>query len=215
MSFIKHLKEITEQAQAKKGDWKGGIDFIRNFSAFTIYTDYIFENTIKIQGLGTLELYKHKTNNSYVAGIFVESSEQTKEGKKIETRFKGVFSISFEDIKLKDFTNCVVVKGVSVTDDETYQKSGISTTMYKFFVKNKKLTIVGDAEQYFGARKLWAKLSNSIDVKVDIYDIQKQELICSNVILHHGNYNDDFDKRLWSYSKSKLNLRSILTDIED
>jgi hypothetical protein len=215
LEYHKQLKQLTEQAQAKKGDWKGGIEFIRNFSSFTIYSDYKFEHDIKIKDLGTLKLYKHKTNNAYVAGIFIETTDLTKEGKKTETTFKGVFSISFEEIKLKDFSNCVVVKGVSVTDDETYQKSGISTTMYKFFVKNKKLTIVGDGEQYFGARKLWSKLSNSIDVKVDIYDIQKQELIFSDVILHHGHYNSDFDERLWSYSKSKLNLRSILTDIGD
>lgn len=85
--------------------------------------------------------------------------------------------------------------------------------MYKYFVKELKFTILGDAEQYFGARKLWASLSKELDVIVDIYDVKEDKIIHPNVVLHHGNYNNDFDARLWSYSKSKHNVRSILKDI--
>lgn len=205
--------DISDQAQAKKGNWKGGLEFIRNFSPFTINTDYNFQSTINVKDLGELLLYKHKTNNAYVAGIFLDVLEKTKTGDKEVQQFKAVFSISFNPITLKHYKNCVVVKGVSVVDDETYQKSGISLTMYKYFVKKLKYTIVGDGEQYFGARKLWAKLSKQVDVEVDLYNIETDTLIEENVILHHGNYNNDFDKRLWSFSKEKINIRSILKDI--
>ena len=85
--------------------------------------------------------------------------------------------------------------------------------MYKYFVKEKNYTIVGDSEQYYGARMLWAKLSKNLDLKVDIYNIKKNELLFTDVILHHGKYDSDFDERLWSYSKDKHNIRSILIDI--
>lgn len=66
---------------------------------------------------------------------------------------------------------------------------------------------------YYGARLLWTKLSKNIDLKVDIYDIKKNELLFHDVILHHGKYDSDFDSRLWSYSKDKHNIRSILTEL--
>lgn len=76
-----------------------------------------------------------------------------------------------------------------------------------------KFNIIGDSEQYFGARRLWAKLSKEVDVIVDIYDLKSDSIIEENVILHHGYYNSDFDKRLWSFSKDKHFVGSILKDI--
>ena len=96
----------------------------------------------------------------------------------------------------------------------TLKRAGISTYMYKYFVKKLKYTIIGDTEQYFGARRLWSRLSKEIDVIVDIYDFKNDKVLEKNVILHHGNYNNDFDEKLWSYSKDKHFTRSILKDIK-
>lgn len=212
---MKTFKEVfLEIAQAKKGNWLEGVEFVRNFSKETIEQSYILQCEINIPSIKEdLFLYKHKFNTSYIMGGFVEVANMTKNGLEHEDRFKAIFSISLEKINLKDYINSFVVKGVAVIDDEDYQKSGISYFMYQYFVKTLKYTLVGDAEQYFGARKLWVKLSKNIDLKVDIYDIQDNILIYKDVILHHGKYDSDFDERLWSYSKDKHYVRSVLTEL--
>jgi hypothetical protein len=216
-TFSEYHKELTEQAQAKKGDRKGSTYYLENISEFGIINDFEIINdtfkTPKINGKDTFILIKSKLTHMFKVGDWVSNTNDTKDGS-TSKQFQVLFSIQFKEEKLKDYKNAFSVPGVAV-DLALASKKGLASFMYKFFVKEMGYTVVGDSEQYFGARKLWSKLSNSIDVKVDIYDIQKQELIFSDVILHHGHYNSDFDERLWSYSKSKLNLRSILTDIGD
>lgn len=47
---------------------------------------------------------------------------------------------------------------------------------YKALVKVEKLNFITDAEQFFGARKLWTKLSREHDVITDIIDTNKCEI---------------------------------------
>lgn len=148
----------------------------------------------------------------YKLGDWKIQEKETKQGVIEEKVFQVIFSIQFKEISIKGYSNCVTVPGV-VVDLNLASKKGLATFMYSYFVKEMGFTIVGDTEQHFGARKLWSKLSNLLDLKVDIYNTKTQEVVFKNVILHHGDYNGDFDKRLWSYSKSKNDLRSILTEI--
>lgn len=207
-------KEINEMAQAKKGDWKPGVVFVRNFSEDAIFDLYAFETNLFIPKISkNIMIYKNKHNESYIGGFYDDEKHTYKTGDIMEKHFYAVFSISLQSIKLTSYKQSFVVKGVSVIDDDNFARSGIAYEMYNFFVKTKKYTLVGDSEQYYGARLLWAKLSKNLDLKVDIYDIKKNELLFDNVILHHGKYEQDFDKRLWSVSKDKNNIRSILTEI--
>ena len=95
----------------------------------------------------------------------------------------------------------------------TQQGKGIAKQLYRFFVKKLKYNLLGDLEQFFGARKLWASLSKDTDIVVDIVDFKNKKIIEKSVVLHHGSYDADFDDRIWSYSNDKSHLRLILKDI--
>jgi hypothetical protein len=88
--------------------------------------------------------------------------------------------------------------------------------MYKYIVNHLGYTIIGDREQYFGARRLWARLSQSLDINVDLVDLSSKKIIDKNVTLHHGKYDEDYDEKLWSFEEdiSKEHIRSILTTIK-
>lgn len=73
--------------------------------------------------------------------------------------------------------------------------------------------IMGDSQQYFGARKLWSKLSKSSDVIVDLVNIKTKKVLKKNITLHQGNSEEDFDKAVWSLDTSKENIRPILKKI--
>jgi len=85
--------------------------------------------------------------------------------------------------------------------------------MYKYFIKNQGYTIISDTHQYFGARKVWSKLSKQSDILVDIIDTNENIVIKEDVILHHGNHDKEFDKEIWSYDGDKEHIRLVLKDI--
>ena len=103
------------------------------------------------------------------------------------------------------------VEGVRVPN--SLQGRGIALIVYRFFVKKLKFNILGDETQYFGARKLWAKLSKMVDVTVDIIDIRDGSFLEKDVVLHHGTEDWDFDHRVWSYNVDKKHIRLILKDV--
>lgn len=90
----------------------------------------------------------------------------------------------------------------------------LSKNLYKYFVKNLKLIILGDSEQYFGARRLWTRLSKEFDIIVDIVDVDKGEYVEKNTTIHHGDLDGEFDKRIWSRAEDKLHIRTLLRDIK-
>lgn len=106
------------------------------------------------------------------------------------------------------YTNVYEVEGVMA--EEYFRKKGIATTIYKYLVNQLQYTLLGSDEQYFGARRLWARLSNEPDVIVDIIDNKKRKIVDKNVALYHGKQDHEYDNRLWSYGPDKVNLRSIL-----
>jgi hypothetical protein len=74
---------------------------------------------------------------------------------------------------------------------------------------------MGDEVQYFGARKLWAKISAMTDVTVDLIDIAKDVYIEKNIVVHQGKEDWDYDTRVWGkdYSSEKKDVRLILKDL--
>jgi hypothetical protein len=212
--FCSEDDDLSEQAQVKKGNWKGGKDMVLDISKTGIDLYYKKIDTIKFKGKEHI-LYLNtevKDKENYILGYFETETIQTKVGPEEYSTFMVQFGITFSKYKnTKTYATVHNVDGVGVKTTN----AGYSKFMYKYFVKNKGYTIIGDNEQYFGARKLWSRLSKELDVIVDIYDLKSDSIIESNVVLHHGNYNNDFDERLWSYSKNKDNIRSILIDIKD
>jgi hypothetical protein len=86
--------------------------------------------------------------------------------------------------------------------------------MYTYLVKNEKMIILGDEIQYFGARRLWAKLSKKLDLTVDIVDVSKGIYLERDVLIHHGLEDWEFDSRVWDYTTSKKHIRLILKEIK-
>lgn len=93
-----------------------------------------------------------------------------------------------------------------------YRGTGLGMNLYKLWVTN-GLNIFGDFEQYFGARKLWSKISKESDVTVDIIDIIKGEYLEKNATVHHGDFDHEFDDRIWSRGNEKYNIRLLLKNI--
>jgi len=211
---VKTIQEfLLEQSQAKKGDWTGSNSMLGELSVSVMDLFYKKIDDINIDSNKYILLQNTniKDKLNYVLGYYEEQDKETKLGNIKETKFVIDFGITFNSYKKsKIYGTLYTVVGVASKN----KVKGLATFMYKYFVKKMKFTILGDNEQYFGARMLWKKLSNDIDVIVDIYDIKEDKILEQNVILHHGNYNNDFDARLWSFSKDKHFIHSVLIDIK-
>lgn len=202
---------INEMSIAKRGDWSEGTNFVGDFSIEKL------DKYVKIPILmDDFELYQLRNSLTFIVGIPGEIVIQTKSGEETKHIFTVVFNIQLVREKLLDklgYNKMIRVKGVSTHID--YQRSGIATTIYKYLVNVLGYTIIGDKEQYFGARRLWARLSKLLDVQVDLVDISSKSVLEYNITLHHGKYDEDYDNRLWSFEEdiSKEYIRSVLTSI--
>ena len=89
----------------------------------------------------------------------------------------------------------------------------IATNLYTYFSKILDYTILSSNMQRFGARKLWSKLSRDSSLIVNIFDFENKKIIEENVEIYHGDLDEEFDKRVWSYDIEKKHIRLILKDI--
>ena len=200
--FLEH--DINEMAIAMKGDWSAKEE-MGSISKFVLNKDWEIKDTI-----GDNELWKHKKTNAWVLGHFKEYENEEKE------RFGIIFRIDFTNQKnignkfnLKKLYNVDEV-GVHINN----RGFGISTDMYRYFIKKHQYNIIGDQKQFFGARKLWSKLSKSLDLTVDIINISTNEILEENTIIYHGDLDHEFDDRVWSYGIDKKDIRLVLKDIK-
>jgi len=203
-TFKDYLKEMSI---AGYGDWTPSKEMIGTITEFIINKKWTFVDDIDLKGT---EYKIYKQGIEYILGNFITSTEG-----KVE--FEVDFRIKLTEHKSIQYSfkfnkSLVNVDGVKVK--ETSQGYGIATFMYKYLVHKENFIILGDEIQYFGARKLWARLSKSLDVVVDIVDIDKSIFIEKNVTLTHGNYDHEFDERVYDYDDSKKDIRLILKDIK-
>lgn len=197
---------VLEMSQAMKGDYTGGASSIKPMPADYVFKSFKKLDIVDIKGLKLLLFQRTKDNLGtyidFVLGYFDKNQNNF---------FIPVFALSLEDHSrlLPEYPKLKVVKSVYVRDDN--QKTGIAITMYKYLVEKLGYDIMGDSQQYFGARKLWAKLSQDNKFMVDIVDIKDKEVLEYGVKVYQGLDDADFDKRVWSYDRSKDNIRLILT----
>lgn len=92
---------------------------------------------------------------------------------------------------------------------------GIASKLYTYFVKELNYKILGSDMQRFGARRLWSKLSKCEDLNVSILDFNTREIIGSNVRIYHGDLDEEFDERVWSYGVDKKHIRLILKQTKE
>lgn len=219
LKFKEFSNKLDEQAEAMKGNCEfNGITLKISPSSLKLYDKKDTFNSL-IGITGELTLYKHKHDNIWILGQLKECYEDNrKPGFEKEEKFVIYFRIDFSNAKNYGFKIGVKplynVDGVIV--DENYRRAGIAKFMYRYFIKNQSYNILGDKQQFFGARKLWKKLSEDSDITVDIIDIKEGVYIDKNVIIHHGDLDDEFDKRIWKEEGdiSTHNIRLILKDIK-
>jgi hypothetical protein len=202
LSEIKKLDEMN--AIAAYGNWEIGETVIA-YRAFTVVkTHYDQIGEVKIPEVGVKKVMKIKTSDFYIVGDFVSKGD--------ESKFEEIFQITLVPTIIPGHSEKYMnVDGVKVPN--VLRGLSIALEMYRFFVKDLKLNILGDEIQYFGARKLWARLSKNVDVIVDIIDIRDGKVLEANVKLHHGSDDWDFDERVWSYDVDKKDRRLILKEI--
>ena len=121
--------------------------------------------------------------------------------------FKKIAKIYFN--KIDEFYE---VDTIYVSSDMRGQE--IASMLYSYFVKERDYIILGSDMQRFGARKLWASLSRRLDLTVDIIDVKNDKVLEKDTIIHHGDLDEEFDKRVWSYDFDKKHVRLILKEIK-
>ena len=147
----------------------------------------------------------------YILGRLINFEDPSETNPRLAVVFKiELHSIADLGFNL-GYKNLYNVFGVAV--EKSMQGLGIAKTMYKFIVNVTHINILGDKNQYFGARRLWAKMSKDLDVVVDIVDVKKKIVLDQGVELYHGRHDHDFDQRVWSYSRDKENIRLVMRSI--
>ena len=221
------LKEynLQDMAIAQKGNLKDYGNFISTYKEGSV-NEYmmLIDNNIKIEKLSKYKLELYKINNrklnqpDYLLGFWTQEEIETKLGIEYKVVFQSIFAIQVS--KHKDFLNyknIINIDGVFTAEDIEFRRKGISTFMYQYLVNTLKYTILGDLEQFFGARKLWVGLSKIKSMQVDVIDLNKNKMIIEDAILVHGEKDEEFDRRIWDSESSESyiskNYRCILTKI--
>lgn len=197
--------ELKEMAIAGKGDWKPNVDMIEYKSSNVVKLKWKLIDTFTPKNGIEMELRTLK--DEYIVGRFIEEINE----------FEIFLHMKMSEDKetASDFKinkRLMNVDGVKVK--ETAQGSGIALMTYKSIIKKQNIIILGDEVQYFGARRLWTKLSKEVDVRVDIIDLHSETILEKDVILKHGTDDWDFDKRVWSYDFDKKYIRLLLKEIK-
>jgi len=202
-SFKMYLEEMSI---AGYGDWQGSSSFVKS------YSKYVIEN--KWSDVGTIDRFQVKKlivdkNITYVFGN-LEPYENDKD------RFTVIGQIELKnevDVgKQFNIPNLYSVSGVVISGSS--RGAGYGKKLYEFIINKEKLSILGDEIQYFGARKLWASISQRSKLVVDLIDLIGLRVVERNVVLKHGDLDHEFDPRLWSYDVDKAHIRPVLKSLK-
>jgi len=229
--FIKQIKEaelqepqeltelLIEHAKASEGNLEDyrAVDFNSkkvNYDIISVISNTVLKLSWEKIGsikttLNTLDIYRNKiTEENYI----VIANELLDDDTTRHTIVTRIDLVSEDKIGKKlNLKNLYRISEVITIPEK--RGEGISRELYKFFVKTLKYTLLGDSEQYFGARKLWARLSKQNDILVDIVDVASGTYLERSTRIHHGDLDGDFDKSIWISDDSKYNIRLILKDI--
>ena len=217
---------LLEMAIAQRGNLKDYGEFLTTYK-LNVVKDFmkLIDKNVKIDKLSNykLELYQftnRKINEpDYILGFWDIEEVDTKLGIEKKDVFRAIWAVQVarRELKLTKYKNVINIDGVFTDEDRAFRSKGISTFMYRYLVNKMHFTILGDLEQFFGARKLWVGLSKIKSMQVDVIDLSKNEIIIENAILIHGEKDEEFDKRIWDTEESNSyiskNFRCILTKI--
>ena len=208
MGKIKESDEVLQEMSiAGRGDWKPNENMVEYKSANVVRLKWkLVDKFIPKNGI---ELELRTLHDEYIAGRFIINGD--------DNEFEIFLHMKMSEDKetaadFKISKRLMNVDGVKVK--ETAQGYGIALMTYKSIIKKQNIIIIGDEVQFFGARRLWSKLSREVDVRVDIIDLHSEKVLEKDVILKHGTEDWDFDKRVWSYDYDKKYIRLILKEIK-
>jgi len=225
MSFKTEEEFIHEMALAGYGDWTPTKDMIARLGGIVAKKNWMEIGTIEINTVtgaeneiinlsvrtaidgerlliivGEFKKYDNDTNSSFniVCGASLLRNK----------RLENIITLA-DIAKKRGIYN---VDGIKVKD--TYQSRGIALKLYKMLVED-GYVILGDEVQYFGARRLWTKLSKRFDVVISIININTGDILEKDVDLTHGFEDYEFDDRVWSYTDEKKDIRLLLEKVEE
>jgi hypothetical protein len=199
------IKDLTEMSIARYGEWNTQLAY-SDITMGVMKSKYTFVGTVNTTD-SVMERYQLNNSYEFVVGFFAEDID--KNYKTIKDKFKVSGEISLEKMpNFEHYSNILSVKAVKVVDNQ-YGR-GIASGSYMSLI-DAGYTLMGGEEQYYGARKLWKMFSNLEEYQVDIVDIATNTILETNVKLHHGEEDYDFDQRVWAYTPEKKDIRLILT----
>jgi hypothetical protein len=214
-----YMDIVAEHAVARVGDWQYDPSLIGALSKFIYDQSWSKVGNFIITNVN-YEVARHNNAPDYIVGQIQPVADQGKNGANagkmefgivLHLRMSAVANLSFRDKgKVLGYSNLHKVNSIAVKQE--LRGLGIAKQLYVWLV-GQKILILGDREQYFGARRLWATLSRMTDVVVDIIDYDAETVIARNVTLHQGQYDADFDKRVWSYGEDKQHIRLVLRNV--
>jgi GNAT superfamily N-acetyltransferase len=195
--------------RAGRGDYVGGKYSISSISKSYLTKKYRHLADLPI-GTKRLSMYVLETSVAVrmIVGFF--DKKHGHELYKDEERF---VEIACLDMDVTDYafyhykTPILAVTGVFT--NEQYRGKGIGSRLYTETIKLGYLVMCDDL-QYYGARKIWARLSVSDDFAVDVVDRVEEKLVVAGVELYQGDSDEDFTEDFWSYYHDKTDLLFVL-----
>ena len=109
--------------------------------------------------------------------------------------------------RITPYRKPLIVRFIYVSTER--RTRGLAISLYSWLVQQ-GYTLIGDQEQYNGARRLWARLSTLPGYAVDLLNIYTGKVVKTGVTLHQGANELDFDKEVWSADEKLVHLRPVL-----
>lgn len=212
------LKRVDKMAIAYNGDYDFGnlswVDDTMSSSGMSFYPiidRHFFNWGNKILGVGK---HKYVKDRYMLYQVVTDNRDDT-----VRSRAKLLTAVQLQKInnlyKLNKFgyENVYLEEAIETAYDS--RGNGYGFLLYLLLLSKYKISILSDNKHYDGARKLWKRLSEYKDTKVDIVDISgnSNTLVQENVIIKSA-----LDNRIWIDEKSYndiLSKRKIELSKED
>jgi GNAT superfamily N-acetyltransferase len=203
--------KLEENApRAGRGDYDGGKYSVSSISK--TYLEKKYRHIVDLR-VGTKELSMHLLDMPgsirMVVGFFDKKHGQ--ELYKDEERFIEIACLDMDrtNFSFDDHYEEPIVAVTGVFTDEKYRGNGIGSRLYTETIKLGYLVMCDDL-QYYGARKIWSRLSESQDYAVDVVNIEENKVVATEVELNQGTADEDFTEEFWSYYHDKTDLLFVL-----
>jgi len=211
-------KKVVSTHQVGINDLDGGFDKLefwgsisRSMSELVLGLNWKKVSLFKV-GDTTLELHQLKTKTPKEYHFIVGYMKMIPEDDPEKERF-AIFGDMDMELTKTHILNKDYYEIYGVTVAKEYKGLGIAGQLYRFLLKDLKITIMSDSMQLFGMRKLWADPWQIPDLIVDVVDKDKGKVIIKDAVIVQGNTEPFHDNNSYSRSEAKQKMRFILKEI--